>query len=132
MEESELLGIVGLAVMVVRSSDTSLAQGGNDLPLVATSAIQNLIESACSSALIDHLAFGETTVTSKVLIEMETSVSVGDELQGSARVVDIEDGSITFEAEVTRREKIIATARVQRRLVDRLSYLARIAAERLI
>jgi len=132
MEESDLLGIVGLAVMVVRSSDTSLAQGGNDLPLVATSAIHNLIESACSAALTDHIAFGETTLTSKILIEMETSVSVGEELQASARVVEIADGTITFEAEVTRREKRIATARVQRRLVDRLSYLARIAAERLL
>ena len=132
MEADELLGLVGLAVMVVRSSDTSLAQGGNDLPLVATSAIHNLIESACSAALTDHIAFGETTVTTKILIEMETSVSVGEELHANARCVEVSDGNITFEAEVTRREKRIATARVQRRLVDRLSYLARIAAERLV
>ena len=132
MDEDELLGVVGLAVMVVRSSDTSLAQGGNDLPLIATSAIHNLIESACSAALSDHIAFGESSITTKILIEMETSVSVGEELQASARCVEVSEGNITFEAEITRREKQIATARVQRRLVDRLSYLARIAAERLM
>ena len=132
MEDDSLLGIVGLAAMTVRSSDTSLALGGNDLPLIAPSAIHNLVESACSAALTEHLPFGQTSITTKILIEMETSVSVGEDLHANARCIDVEDGHLTFEVEITHREKRIATAHVQRRLVDRLSYLARIAAERLI
>ena len=128
----KLIGAVGLAVLTVRSSDTSLAQGTNDLPVVSTSALINLIEGACSAALVDELEFGESLITEKLVIESERSISVGEELHGSARIIEAGESYFIFEAEITCREKRIATAQVQRRLVDRLSYLARIAAERLI
>jgi len=132
LQLDKLVGSVGLASLTVRSSDTSLAQGSNDLPVVSTSALINLIEGACSAALLEHLDFGESLVTEKLVLETETSVSVGEELHGSARIIEAGESYFLFEAEITCREKRIATAQVQRRLVARVSYLARIAAERLI
>ena len=132
LQMEKCIGAVGLAVLTVRSSDTCVAQGTNDLAVVSTSALTNLVEGACGASLIDFLEFGESLVTERLLIETETSVGVGEELHGSARCIEYHDGLFTFEAEITCREKRIATAQVQRRLVDRLSYSARIAAERLL
>ena len=131
MDIEATLGCVGMASMSVRPGDTSVAMGLNDLSVVSSTAILNVIESACSAAIIDFLELGETTQTVTFSLEIATTVTVGEELRGHARCIDIQEDIFTFEAEVTHMNKTIATAQVQRRLVDRVSYMARIAAERI-
>lgn len=120
-----------MASMSVRPGDTSVAIGLNDLSVVSSTAIMNVIESACSAAVIDLLEIGETTQTYKFALEIGTTVTVGEELQAHARCIDIDGDIFSFEAEVLHQQRTIATAVVQRRLVDRVSYMARIAAERI-
>ena len=120
-----------MASMSVRPGDTSVAIGLNDLSVVSSTAIVNVIESACSAAVIDLLEIGETTQTHKLALEIGTTVTVGEELRAHARCVEIEGDIFSFEAEVLHQQRTIATAVVQRRLVDRVSYMARIAAERI-
>ncbi|MEN9325462.1 MAG: hypothetical protein RL414_1216 [Actinomycetota bacterium] len=131
MDYEKALGCVGMASMSVRPGDTSVAIGLNDLSVVSSTAILNVIESACSAAVIDLLELGETTQTHKFALEILTTVTVGEDLRAHARCVQIEDDIFTFEAEVMHLQRTIATAIVQRRLVDRVSYMARIAAERI-
>jgi predicted thioesterase len=131
MDFDATLGCVGMASMSVRPGDTSVAMGLNDLSVVSSTAILNVIESACSAAVIDMLEIGETTQTANFSLDIKTTVIVGEELRGHARCIDIQEDILTFEAEVTHLNKTIATAHVQRRLVDRVTYMARIAAERL-
>ncbi len=131
MDYEALLGCVGMASISVRPGDTSVALGINDLSVVASMAIVNVIESACSAAVIDLLDIGETTQTASIALEILTTVTVGEELRATARCIEIDDTLFTFEAEVTHLNRTIATAEVQRRLVDRVSYMARIAAERI-
>ncbi len=131
MDFEAALGCVGMASMSVRPGDTSVAMGINDLSVVSSTAVLNVIESACSSAIIDLLELGETTQTATFTLNIETTVTVGEELRANARCINIEEDIFTFEAEVTHLNKTIATAEVQRRLVDRVSYMARIAAERI-
>jgi predicted thioesterase len=131
VDYEKALGCVGMASMSVRPGDTSVAIGLNDLSVVSSTAIVNVIESACSAAVIDLLEIGETTQTYKFALEIGTTVTVGEELRAHARCVDIEGDIFSFEAEVLHQQRTIATAVVQRRLVDRVSYMARIAAERI-
>jgi len=131
MDFEKALGCVGMASMSVRPGDTSVAMGINDLSVVSSSAIQSVIESACSAAVIDLLEIGETTQTVKISLEIMTTVTVGEELRAHARCIEINGDLFTFESQVTNSNKTIATAEVQRRLVDRVSYMARIAAERI-
>ena len=131
MDYEKALGCVGMASMSVRPGDTSVAIGLNDLSVVSSTAIVNVIESACSAAVIDLLEIGETTQTYKFALEIATTVTVGEELRAHARCVDIDGDIFSFEAEVLHQQRTIATAVVQRRLVDRVSYMARIAAERI-
>ena len=131
MSTEELLGAVGMSTMVVRAADTSVALGLNDLPILASSAAQSLVESACSAALAEYFAPGET-FTQAITLEMSTSVPIGEEVRAHARVIEAEDGLVIFEAEVTHVNRTIAVAHVQRRLVDRISFMARVAAEKIV
>jgi predicted thioesterase len=131
MDFEAALGCVGMASISVRPGDTSVALGINDLSVVASMTILNVIESACSAAIIDLLELGETTQTAEFTLELLTTVTVGEELRANARCIEVNDTLFTFEAEVTHLNRTIATAEVQRRLVDRVSYMARIAAERI-
>ena len=132
MSTEELLGAVGMSTMVVRAADTSVASGFNDLPVLASSAAQSLVESACSAALAEYFAPGETTFTQAISLEMSTSVPIGEEVRAHVRVIDVADSLLTFEAEITHINRTIAVAQVQRRLVDRISFMARVAAERIV
>ena len=131
MDFEAALGCVGMASVSVRPVDTSVAMGINDLSVVSSTTIMSVIESACSAAIIDLLEIGETTQTAKSHLEILTTVTVGEDLRAHARCIDVTEDILTFEAEVTHSNKTIATAEVQRRLVDRVSYMARIAAERI-
>ena len=129
MKSEELLGIVGMSTMIVRAADTSVASGVNDL---SASSAQALVESACSAALAEYFAPGETSFTTSIEITMETSISVGEEARAHVRLVEVGENTVTFEAAITHLNRTIATAHVQRRLIDRLSFMARIAAERIV
>jgi predicted thioesterase len=118
--------------MVVRAADTSVASGFNDLPILASSAAQSLVESACSAALAEYFAPGETSFTQAITLEMSTSVPIGEEVRAHVRVIDVADSLVTFEAEITHVNRTIAVAHVQRRLVDRISFMARVAAEKIV
>lgn len=131
MKFDELLGAVGLASMSVRPGDTSVAMGLNDLSTASSIAFLNVIESACSAAVIDLLEISETTQTVKFQLEISTTVSAGEELVANARCIEVNGDLFTFECEVMHLGRTIATALLQRRLVDRVTYMARIAAERI-
>jgi predicted thioesterase len=121
-----------MSTMIVRAGDTSVAAGTNDLTVLSSSAAQSLVESACSAALAEYFAPGETSFTESLSIKMLTSVPIGEEVRAHVRVIDVAESTLTFEAAITHINRTIATAEVQRRLVDRISFMARIAAEKII
>ena len=132
INEEQLLGAVGMATMVVRAADTSVAAGFNELPVLSSSAASSLVESACSAALAEHCAPGETSFTASITLEMITSAPIGEEVRAHVRLIEIDGQTITFEAEITHINRTIATAHVQRRFIDRLSFMERVAAERIV
>lgn len=131
MDFEAALGCVGMASLTVRPGDTSVAMGINDLSVVSSTTIMSAMESACSAAVIDLLEIGETTQTASIEFNLLTTVTVGEELRATARCIETHEDLLDFEVAVTHMNRTIATAQVQRRLVDRVSYMARIAAERI-
>jgi predicted thioesterase len=129
MNSDEVLGAVGMASLTVRPADTSVAQALNDLPILATPTLLNIFEGACTTALAEHMETGETSVTSQFSITTHGSVGVGIEIRAHARCIEIEGAICKFEIEVHQGEKLIATGTIDRKVVDRVSFAARIAAE---
>ena len=133
----EVLGAVGFSVMTVRPGDTALAMGLSELPVVATSHLLHIMESATVAALSEHLENGETTYLLSTSIELLASAQVGDELRANARCTeitqrDISHREITFLCDIYEGERHIAQGEIKRATVERVSFLARTAAESLL
>ena len=129
MNSDAVLGAVGMASLTVRPADTSVAQALNDLPILATPTLLNIFEGACTTALAEHLESGETSVTSQFSITPHNSVGLGIEIRANARCIEVESSICKFEIEVHQGDKLIASGTIDRKVVDRVSFAARIAAE---
>jgi fluoroacetyl-CoA thioesterase len=128
----EVIGAVGFSVMTVRPGDTALAMGLSELPVVATSHLLHCMESATVAALSEHLDNGETTYLLSTTFELLASAQVGDELRASARCTLIEGRELTFVCDIYQGERHIAQGEIKRATVERVTFLARTAAESLL
>jgi len=129
MKAEQVIGVIGIATMTIRPGDTSVAQGVNDLPVVGSNQLLSLMESACSTAIIEFLDFGETTVTTSSQIDISGAVGVGVEIHATARCLGLEENILKFEVEVHQVARLIATGLITRKFVERVSFMARVAAE---
>ena len=128
----EVLGAVGFSVMTVRPGDTALAMGLSDLPIVATSHLLHAMESATIAALSEYLDNGETTFLRSTSIELLGSGPVGVELRANARCTNIEGRELSFACEIYEGERLVAQGEIKRATVERVTFLARTAAESLL
>ena len=131
MQMDGLLGSVGMASLTVRPLDTGVAQGFNDLPVLAATSALHVIENACSAAIEEFFSTGETSFTVGAAIQMRESVTIGHEVRALVSATELSDDILTFNCEIHQEQRIIAVAQVQRRLVERVSFMARSAAENL-
>jgi predicted thioesterase len=128
----EVLGAVGFSVMTVRPGDTCVTMGVSDLPVVAASHYLNLMENACVASLSEYLGPGETTFLTHSALEIVGSATAGVEIRANSRLINIEGRELTFECDVYDGERHLAQAEIRRATVERLSFLARTAAQSLI
>ena len=128
----EVLGAVGFSVMTVRPGDTALAMGLSDLPIVATSHLLHAMESATIAALSEYLDNGETTFLLGTTIELLGSAPVGVELRANARCTNIEGRELSFACEIYEGERLVAQGEIKRATVERVTFLARTAAQSLL
>ena len=128
----DVIGAVGFAVMAVRPGDTAVAMGIGDLPIVAQSHLLNIMEHAAVIAVSDYLEPGETTIFVSVEFNSINSAIIGAELRGNARCIEVLGRDLTFECDVFEGERQIATAILKTTTVERVSFLARTAAQNLI
>jgi len=128
----QIVGAVGFSVMSVRPGDTSVALGVGDLPIVDQSQLLNLMEHAAVISLDEYLESGETTIAiSSELISLSPA-SIGAELRATSRCIEFENKELTFECEIYEGERQVAAAMIKRATVERVSFLARTAAQSLI
>lgn len=128
----EVLGAVGFSVMTVRPGDTCVTMGVSDLPVVAPSHYLTLMENACVASLSEYLDPGETTFLTHSALEIVGSATAGAEIRANSRLIDIDGRQLTFTCDVYDGERHLAQAQITRARVERLSFLARTAAQTLI
>ena len=128
----EILGAVGFSVMAVRPSDTCVALGVGDLPVVSQSHLINLMEHAVVISLDEYLEPGETTVAISIELISLSPAEIGAELRATSRCIEVENRELTFECELYESERQVAAAIIKRATVERVSFLARTAAQSLI
>lgn len=131
MKVDKYLGVVGMSGMSVRQGDTSIAHGSGDVPVLATPQVIALAESATVAALLESLAQGETSVGTHVELDHISAASIGAEIRAIATCTKVENNRLTFEIEVHEQERLIARGLIIRAIVDRVSFLAKAAAQSL-
>ena len=128
----EVLGAVGFSVMTVRPGDTCVTMGVSDLPVFAPSHYLTLMENACVASLSEYLDSGETTFLTHSSLEIVGSATAGAEIRANSRLIEIDGRQLTFTCDVYDGERHLAQAQIKRATVERLSFLARTAAQSLI
>ena len=128
----EILGAVGFSVMAVRPGDTCVALGVGDLPVVSQSHLINLMEHAAVISLDEYLEPGETTIAISIELISLSPAEIGAELRATSRCIEVENRELTFECELYEGERQVAAAIIKRATVERVSFLARTAAQSLI
>jgi len=118
--------------MTVRPGDTCVAMGVGDLPIVAQSHLINLMEHAAVISLDEHLEPGETTISISIETLALSPAEIGAELRATSRCIEVSNRELTFECEVYEGERQVAAAMIKRATVERVSFLARTAAQSLI
>lgn len=118
--------------MSVRPGDTCVAMGISDLPILAPGHLMSIMESACVAALAEYLESGETTLVESFEVTIIDSVGIGAQIQGNARCIEVEGRALTFLCDVYEEERHIATATIKKTAVERVSFLARTAAQLLL
>ena len=132
MKAEQVVGAVGMSSMAIRPGDTSVAQGVNDLPVVGSNQILSLMESACSAAIIEFLDFGETSVTFNTQLDVLGAAGVGSEIHATVRCLGLIENILKFEVEVHQSARLIASGIISRKFVERVSFMARVAAETMV
>lgn len=130
--ESEIIGAVGFSVMSIRPGDSAVAMGIGDLPIVATSHFINLMESAALTAISEYLEGGETTRMTSIDLEVIEAVAIGAQIRATATCSAISGRELHFLCDIYEGERHIARAQMKRATVERVSFLARTAAQSII
>ncbi len=127
-----LLGAVGIAHMTTRPGDTAAAIGDGDLAVVSTSLLTRLMEGASHTAISEFLAMTETSITTQCEFRVENVVGIGIDLNATATVVALDDEGdrerVIFDCDIYHGAMRIAHGMVQREIVERVRYSAKVAA----
>jgi predicted thioesterase len=120
-----LLGAVGIANMMTRPGDTAAAVGDGDLAVVSTSFLVRLIDGASHTAISEYLAMNETSITTQCEFRIENVIGIGMDLNATATVVALDENEGRELYHGTMR---VAHGMVQREIVERMRYAAKVAA----
>ncbi|MFM8621623.1 MAG: thioesterase family protein [Candidatus Nanopelagicaceae bacterium] len=126
-----IVGALGFATMVVRPGDTAAANGIGDLTVVNNAALVSLMESAAIAAINEFFETGISTISTSMNCNFVTSAAIGAELQASAQCIAQNGYDMDFNIEIYEGERLVAQSTQRRQIVDRVTFLARTAAQSL-
>jgi fluoroacetyl-CoA thioesterase len=110
----------------VAEADTARALGSGDVPVLGTPRVLALLEAATVAAVAPALAEGQTTVGIRVSIEHRAATPVGRTVTARARLLTVDGPRLTFEVELIDGDVVAAFGIVERAVVDRDRFVARV------
>jgi predicted thioesterase len=110
----------------VAEADTAAALESGLVPVLATPRVLALVERATVEALGGALEPGATTVGAKVELEHLLATPVGATVEVSATLERVDGRKLEFSVEVRDGDRLAATGRITRVVVDVERFLARV------
>jgi len=122
-------GLSATVTLVVEETDTALAMGSGDVPVLATPRLIALAEQASVEALAEGLREGTTSVGYEVQLAHLSPTPVGGKVIAEATLESIEGRRLTFRVSVSDARGLVAAGRVTRVVVMRDRFIERAQAE---
>ncbi len=123
-------GLTATVTLTVAETDTAIALGSGDVPVLATPRIVALVEEATVAAAAPALDAGATTVGTRVELDHHAPTGVGATVVASATLVSVDGRRLGFEVALRDGSAVTAQGRVDRVVVDRERFLARLTEQR--
>ncbi|MDQ1426347.1 MAG: fluoroacetyl-CoA thioesterase [Acidimicrobiaceae bacterium] len=111
-------GMSGVVELTVGDSDTALALGSGDVPVLGTPRVVALCEQATLRAVEGYLGAGQTTVGMRIQLDHVHPSSIGDKVRAEATLEKIEGRRLTFTVSVNDARSLLACGKVTRAIVD--------------
>jgi len=122
-------GLSARVELTVTDADTAQALGSGDVPVLGTPRLLALAEAATVAATATRMAPGMTTVGVRVELDHRAATAVGRTVVAQARLAKVDGRRLLFEVSVSEGERVVADGRVERALVDRQRFMARVFDE---
>ena len=110
----------------VDGSNTAIAMGSGDLPVLATPAMMALMENAAMLAVAPHLPEGSTTVGGHIAASHIKPTAVGEAVTATATVIKVEGKKIEFEVQAHCGDTLIGEGTHLRFIVDKEKFMSRL------
>lgn len=120
-------GLAAHVTLVVEPQDTAVALGSGDVPVLGTPRVVALAEEATVAAVNGFLPAGRTSVGTRVEIRHRVATAPGREVAADALLVGVDGRKLVFDVTVRDGDDVVATAVVERVVVDRDKFLESLA-----
>ncbi len=128
---------VGLRATVratVSEADTAAAMGSGDVPVLATPRLLALAEAAAVAAVAPQLADELTSVGTSASLEHRRASALGAEVVVEAELTEVDGSRLVFgfiaRVDGTDEDLVLGAGTVERVVVDRERFIARVGAEK--
>ena len=119
-------GVSASARLVFTDTDTAIALGSGDVPVLGAPRLVALCEEAAVAAVAAHLDEERTTVGTRVAIDHIGASAVGALVEAAATLESIEGPLLVFSVMATEGDRKVAEGAVHRAVVDRQHFLNRL------
>ena len=116
-------GLAARADLVVGPQDTAISLGSGDVPVLGTPRVLALAEEAAVAAIDGALPAGRTSVGPRAELRHRAPTPVGRRVTADAILVGVDGRKLVFDVTVREGEEVLATAVVERIVVDRDKFL---------
>jgi fluoroacetyl-CoA thioesterase len=122
-------GLSARVELTVTDADTAQAVGSGDVPVLATPRLLALAEAATVAATATRMGPGMTTVGTRVELEHRVATPIGRTVVAIAQLAKVDGRRLLFEVVVTEGGQTVAEGRVERVMLDRQRFLAKVFGE---
>ncbi|MFB9883676.1 thioesterase family protein [Planobispora siamensis] len=120
-------GLRARLLIMVEREDTAVKVGSGDVPVLATPRLLALAEQATVQAVAGELDPGQTSVGTKVALEHLAASPVGTHVEIAAELTEVDGRRLVFAFTALDGDTLVGTGTIERVLVDRERFLAKLA-----
>ena len=131
-------GLLSFVEIVVADTDTAMAMGSGDVPVLGTPRLLALAEAAAVAAIAPSLESGLTSVGIAAALEHKRPSPVGAEVVVEAELTEVDDRRLVFRfiarqkqptGQAADDDTVIGAGTLERVLVDRDQFVSRARPE---